>query len=192
VVAEPAGPDILGSDARDDLFGDENPAMLVTHAPQPSTAGRALYRSQDTAASPKIAFAMICEVNKWPVWLSFLRSARRVDDGPFGIGSEVAIRGTIPGADEELYEVDKFLDGHVLSLVGAYSVRRRIDFRIEGKSDRSKVVVRLDYPSYGGLLGALYDRMTARRRLAAALGDSLVHFKGLVEFSGPDEALVDF
>jgi uncharacterized membrane protein len=171
--------------------------MLVTQFPQRSpvrpASPLALYRSQDTAASPKIAFSMICEVEKWPVWLSFLRSARRIDEGPFGLGSEVAIRSAIPGDDEELYEVDKFLEGHILSLVGAYSVRRRIDFRIEGKSDRSKVVVRLDYPSYGGLLGALYDRMTARRRLDAALGDSLVHFKGLVEFNiDRDETLADF
>jgi uncharacterized membrane protein len=171
--------------------------MLVTEAPQRSAvrpeSPLALYRSQDLAATPQAAFEIICEVEKWPVWLSFLRSARRVDDGPFGIGSEVAIRSAIPGDDEELYEVERFLEGHILTLVGAYSVRRRIDFRIEGKGERSKIVVRLDYPSYGGLLGALYDRMTARRRLDAALGDSLVHFKGLAEFNGKQaEALDDF
>jgi len=196
VAPGPLDPDILGSDARDDSPGDENSIMLVTQPPYRSplpASPLALYRSQDVAATPQVAFAMICEVEKWPVWLSFLRSARRTERGPFGIGSEVAIRSAIPGEDEELYEVDKFLEAHVLSLVGAYSVRRRIDFRIEGKSDRAKIVVRLDYPSYGGLLGALYDRMTARRRLGAALGDSLVHFKGLVEFNvNPDETLADF
>jgi hypothetical protein len=100
----------------------------------------------------------------------------------------------IPGEDEELYEVDRFLEGHVVSLVGAYSLRRRIDFRIERKTTRSKLVVRVDYPAYGGVLGALLDRVTARRRLDRALEDSLVHFKGLVEFSGAGEGelLADF
>jgi hypothetical protein len=107
----------------------------------------------------------------------------------------VALRGAIPGEAEELYEVDRFLGNHVVSLVGAYSLRRRIDFRIERKGDRSKLVVRVDYPSYGGVLGALIDRMTARRRLESALADSLVHFKGLVEFdagAGLDDLLADF
>ncbi|MBC5809679.1 MAG: SRPBCC family protein [Candidatus Eremiobacteraeota bacterium] len=153
----------------------------------------ALHRSQDVAAVPELAFAAICEVEKWPNWLSFLKTARRLDAGPLRLGSEVAIRSAIPGAEEELYEVDTFLDGYILSLVGAYSVRRRFDFRIERKSDRSKLVVKLDYPSYGGVIGALVDRMTARRKLDAALADSLIHFKGLVEYSVErDEILADF
>jgi uncharacterized membrane protein len=168
--------------------------MVVMHRPVERPSANALVGSQDLASSPEAAFALVCEVEKWPVWLSFLRSARRTDAGPLQLGSEVALRGAIPGAEEELYEVDQFLAGHVVSLVGAYSIRRRIDFRIERKSTRSKLVVRLDYPSYGGVLGALIDRMTARRRLENALADSLVHFKGLVEFSGrsEDELLSDF
>jgi hypothetical protein len=148
----------------------------------------------DVAAAPGHAFATLCEVEKWPLWLSFLRSARRLDTGVFGLGSEVAIRGAIPGdEEEEVYEVDRFLDGHLVSLVGAFSIRRRIDFRIESKSTRSKIVARIDYPSYGGAVGAFIDRLTARRKLDAALGDSLIHFKGLVEYdSTPGEALLDF
>jgi hypothetical protein len=153
----------------------------------------ALHRSLDVAATPQDAFSMLCEVEKWPVWLSFLRSARRLDSGEFGLGSEVAIRSAIPGDEEEVYEVDRFLDGHLVSLVGAFSIRRRIDFRIESKSSRLKIVARIDYPAYGGVIGALLDRITARRRLDAALGDSLIHFKGLVEFkTGEGEALLDF
>jgi uncharacterized membrane protein len=113
--------------------------------------------------------------------------------GPLSLGSEVALRSAIPGEDEELYEVDRFLEGHMVSLVGAYSVRRRIDFRIERKTDRSKIVVRVDYPAYGGMLGALIDRLTARRKLDQALGDSLLHFKGLVEFrDATEDRLIDF
>ncbi len=167
--------------------------MLVTHGPVERISAAALQRSQDVAATPADAFGMICAVENWPVWLSFLRSARRLEDGPIGIGSEVAIRGAIPGDEEELYEVDRFLDGYVVSLVGAYSIRRRLDFRVEQKNTRSRVIVRLDYPAYGGALGALIDRVTARRKLAAALGESLIHFKGLVEFKANSEhVLADF
>ncbi|MBV8581229.1 MAG: SRPBCC family protein [Candidatus Eremiobacteraeota bacterium] len=155
---------------------------------------RALHRCQDLASPARTAFDLVCEVEKWPVWLSFLRSARRVDPSePLGPGSEVAIRSFIPGDDEELFEVDRFIPGHQLSLVGAYSVRRRIDIRIEQKSERSKLVVRVDYPTYGGFLGKLVDRLTRRRKLDVALNDSLIHFKGLCEFDrDPEAMLADF
>jgi hypothetical protein len=168
--------------------------MLASYGRAERLSTRALTCSQDLGSSAAAAFSLVCEVEKWPVWLSFAKTARRVSGEPLALGSEVALRGAIPGEDEQLYEVDQFLDGHIVSLVGAFSVRRRIDFRIEGKRDRSKIVVRVDYPAYGGVLGALIDRMTARRRLDRALEDSLVHFKGLVEFTGtaPDELLADF
>jgi hypothetical protein len=157
-------------------------------------SARALHRCQDVASPARTAFDLVCEVEKWPVWLSFVRSARRVNPGlPLALGSEVALRSHMPGEDEELFEVDRFIPGHQLSLVGAYSIRRRIDVRVESKSERSKLVVRVDYPTYGGVLGALVDRITRRRKLEIALSDSLIHFKGLCEYDrGPDALLDDF
>jgi len=152
---------------------------------------RGILRSQDVATSAEAAFNLVCEVEKWPVWLSFLRSARRIGSTPICLGSEIAIRSAIPGDEEELFEVDQFIEGHMLSLVGAYSVRRRIDLRVERKTERSKIVVRVDYPTYGGVLGAFLDRMTHRRKLDGALGDSLVHFKGLVEFEHHGDAVLE-
>ena len=155
----------------------------------------ALYRSQDLTSSSEAAFALICEVEKWPVWLSFLKSARRVEGGvPLAMGSEVALRGAIPGDAQELYEVDQFLPGHIVSLVGAYSLRRRIDFRLERKNELSLLVIRVYYPFYVGIVGSLLDRMTIRRRLDVALEQSLVHFKGLVEFENvpAEDLLADF
>jgi len=171
---------------------EEQRPMLAT-ADQLGQSGGALVRSLDISTSAEIAFAHLCEVEKWPVWLSFLRSARRVDGTQLALGSEVELRSSIPGDDEQLFEVDRYLKNHMLSLVGAYSVRRRIEFRIESKSSIVRLGVRVDYPSYGGALGALYDRMTTRRRLEAALADSLVHLKGLAEFGGLNGApLEDF
>ncbi|MBV8148108.1 MAG: hypothetical protein JO092_03355 [Candidatus Eremiobacteraeota bacterium] len=99
------------------------------------------------------------------------------------------IRSTLPGEAEQLLEVDAFIANYRLSLVGAYSVRRRLDFRIERKTSRSKVHVLLSYPAYHGRLGMLLDGWRRGRRLTAALEDALVHFKGLVEYRH-EEALV--
>jgi hypothetical protein len=167
--------------------------MLLTSQALDRPSGRAVYRTQDVASPASTAFARICEVEKWPVWLSFLRSARLTEPQvPLQAGSEVAISSRLLGEDEELFEVDRFIAGYHVSLVGAFSCRRRLDFRVEQKSERSKVVVRVDYPTYGGVVASLVDRLTRRRRLDVALGDSLLHFKGLVEFERPDGLLVDF
>jgi len=164
---------------------------MAAMGPGERSAG-SLYQSADLDVPARTAFELLRAVEKWPVWLSFLRSVRRVEAAqPFGSGSEVTIRSSIPGSEEELYEVERYVEGHMLSLVGAYSVRRRIDVRVEGKTARSKLVVRLDYPTYGGVFPALFDRVTARRRLDAQLADSLLHFKGLVEYEGdPSETAI--
>ena len=139
------------------------------------------------------AFSLLCAVEKWPVWLSFLRSARRQSaDCELEVGSEVVIRSSLPGEEEQLFEVDDYITNYRLSLVGAFSVRRRLDFRIEQRTLRSKLHVRLSYPAYHGRLGGLLDRWQRGRRLSNALGDSLVHFKGLVEYQRDAAVLADF
>jgi uncharacterized membrane protein len=139
------------------------------------------------------AFSLLCAVEKWPVWLSFLRSARRHStERHLDVGSEVIIRSSLPGEEEQLFEIDDYITNHRLSLVGAFSLRRRLDFRIERRTSRSKLHVRLSYPAYHGRLGGLLDRWQRGRRLSTALGDSLVHFKGLVEYQRDAAVLADF
>jgi hypothetical protein len=68
-------------------------------------SGRAVHRSVDVASPAATAFSKLCEVEKWPVWLSFLRSARRTEPHlPFAVGTEIAIRSDrLSGDDEELF-----------------------------------------------------------------------------------------
>ena len=153
---------------------------------------RCIGASLEVDSSAEDAFALICAVEKWPVWLSFLRSARVAESAsPFGLGSDVVVRSSLPGDPEQLFEVDAFIANFHLSLVGAYSVRRRLDFRIERKTTRSKIHVRLTYPAYHGRVGAMLDRWRNGRKLSAALNDALVHFKGLVEYRRDDAILAD-
>jgi len=154
---------------------------------------RSFGASVDVDTTAEEAFSLLCAVEKWPVWLSFLRSSRLLNqNAALGLGSEVVVRSSLPGDEEQIYEVDAFIANYHLSLVGAYSVRRRLDFRIEQKTSRSKVHVRLSYPAYHGRIGVLVDRWRHGRRFASALGDGLVNFKGLVEYRMDEPALADF
>jgi hypothetical protein len=155
-------------------------------------SGRWLSASLDVESTAEEAFELLCAVEKWPVWLSFVRSARANASGDsLGVGSDVVVRTSLPGGEEQHYEIDAFTPNYRLSLVGAYSVRRRIDFRIERRTSRSRIHVRLSYPAYHGRLGELLDSWRHRRKLAAALADALVHFKGLVEYRRNDPILAD-
>src|SRR5579884_1101859 len=134
---------------------------------------RLLSASVDIQTAAEAAFSLLCEVQKWPVWLSFLRSAEFAEpDSPLAVGSEVVLRSSIPGHEEQLFEIDHFITNHQLSLVGAYSIRRRLDFRIERKTTRCRLHARLEYPAYGGRLGAVYDAISAGRKLATQLDES--------------------
>ncbi|HEY9085173.1 MAG TPA: SRPBCC family protein [Candidatus Tyrphobacter sp.] len=156
------------------------------------TGMRSLSASVDVDSPPEDVFSLVCSVEKWPVWLSFLRSARRTAaNEPIGLGSEVVLRSEIPGDAEELYEVDQFITNHCLSLVGAYSVRRRVEFKVEQKNSRSRLHVRLCYPSYHGKVAAFIDGLRHGRKLLAELHVAVNNFKGLVEYRRNDAALAD-
>ncbi|MDQ2866569.1 MAG: hypothetical protein M3R51_10115 [Candidatus Eremiobacteraeota bacterium] len=153
---------------------------------------RSFSASLDIEASAQDAFSLLCAVEKWPVWLSFLRSSRRaISDSPLAIGSEVLVRSTLPAEEEELYEVDQLIGNFQLSFVGAYSTRRRLEFRLEQKTSRARLSVKLSYPAYHGRVGDLVDRWTNGRKVDRALENSLLHFKGLVEYRTRDGVLAD-
>jgi hypothetical protein len=151
-----------------------------------------LSASVDLDSEPEAVFSLLCSIEKWPVWLSFLHSARRLEsNAPLGLGSEVMLRSAVPGETEQLYEVDQFITNYHLSLVGAYSVRRRVEFRVERKTTRSRLHARLCYPSYHGKIGGAIDGWRRGRKLFAQLQSAMTNFKGLVEYRRHDPVLAD-
>ena len=168
------------------------PAAMAVTSDALTTGGQSLSASLDVGSSAEEVFELLSAVQKWPVWLSFLRSVNVRDRAePIGVGSELIVRSSLPGEEEQLYEVDGFTPNYRLSLVGAYSVRRRLEFRIERRTSSSRIHVKVSYPAYHGRLGKLMDAWQHRRRLTVALNDALVHFKGLVEYGRNDAVLAD-
>lgn len=145
----------------------------------------------DLQTPAESAFALLCSVEKWPLWLPFVRSAQlRTPAKTLELGTEVSVRSAIPGDEVQVFEIDRFIQNHHISLVGVYSTRRRLDFRIETQSTRSRLHARLQYPAYGGRLGILYDQMRRARKLAAQFDEALLHFKHLVEYDRSADALI--
>jgi hypothetical protein len=153
---------------------------------------RSLTASVDLESPAEDVFTLLCSVEKWPVWLLFLHSARRVEyNEPIGLGSDVVLRSEVAGEAEQLYEVDQFITNHHLSLVGAYSVRRRVEFRIERKTTLSRLHVRVSYPAYHGRVGGMLEWWRRGRRVLRQLQSAMTNFKGLVEYRRGDPVLAD-
>jgi uncharacterized membrane protein len=170
-------------------------AMAILRETLPRQGVRSLSASVDIQTGAEAAFALLCAIEKWPVWMPFLRSAEVGESSqPLAPGSEIVLRSAIPGEAEQLFEVDRLISNYQLSLVGAYSMRRRFDFRLERKTTRCKLTVRLDYPSYGGKVAQMVDALAAGRKLATQLDESMLHFKHLAEYKhdAKDELLADF
>lgn len=147
--------------------------------------------SIDVQTPAESAFSLLCAVEKWPLWLPFLRTASVANDGAkLGLGTEVFLRSAIPGDDEQIFEVDRFIQNHQVSLVGAFSTRRRIDFRLESQSSRSRLHAKLQYPAYGGRVGAFFERLRSGRKLHAQFEEAVVQFKHLVEYDNAKDALL--
>lgn len=168
--------------------------MAILRAEVPRQGVRTLSATVDIQTDAEAAFALLCEVEKWPVWLSLLKSAELTGGSPLGPASEIILRTNIPGEAQQLFEVDHYITNYQLSLVGAYSTRRRVDFRLERKTSRCKLTVRIEYPAYGGKVALMYDAVAAGRKLSAQLEESVVHFKHLAEYNhnAKDELLADF
>lgn len=167
---------------------------VVSEALRARPGIRTLSSGADIEASAESTFALLRTVEKWPVWLSLVRSAELTDpSAPVAVGSEILLRSAIPGGVEDLYEVAEVISNHRLTLVGAFSCRRRIEFRVERKTSRCRLSLRIDYPAYGGKLGSLVDQMKTGRKLATLLDESALQFKGLAEFENrADRTLSDF
>jgi hypothetical protein len=148
---------------------------------QPGMAAN-LVVSEDVDVSPDVAFARLCAVETWPVWFSIVKRAQmHATNLPLLVGQDVSLWSELNNGREEVYEVEDLISPSTLTFVGAFSCRRRIDFRIERRGEFSRIVICLTYPIYGGIFAKSLDRITLQRRILSALSHSLETLKGLVE-----------
>jgi hypothetical protein len=136
----------------------------------------------DVSAPADIAFACVTDVGRWPVWFSSVVCAQHPDCLPVALGEELSI--CLQAGKRrwrETFEVTRFVPSAFLSIEGAFSAARRIDFRFEQRGRSTRIACAIGYPVFGGLFGSLLDAAFKRRRVRADLRESLLRLKGLLE-----------
>ena len=160
------------------------PALMDVYRNEDLPRGCAHFEAAvDLPAVPEEAFALLCAVEKWPAWLPLVRSAERRGTGALEVGDEILLRLGEPRDEEQLFEVRRIVGNYCLTLVGAYSTRRRIDFRLERQSSRARLRMAWLYPTYHGAMGNALDRLLRGRMVASSLDRAAQQFRGLLEAS---------
>lgn len=110
----------------------------------------------DIAAPPEVVWEVMFDVERWSEWTPSVRSIRRLDPGPFGVGSRVLIRQpSFPPARWVATAVDPGRSFTWKSgLPGLWVHARHSVIAIEGGA---RATLALDY---SGLAGGMMTRLT--------------------------------
>lgn len=135
----------------------------------------------DIAAPAEKAFALVTDISRWPVWFSPVVSAQHPESLPVALDEELLVCLHCGRRRwHESFEVTRFVRNAFLSLEGAFSAARRIDFRFEQRAGHTRVACAIGYRVFG-VVPSIVDAAFNRQRVKRELRDSLVHLKGLLE-----------
>lgn len=135
----------------------------------------------DIAAPAERAFDFVADISRWPVWFSPVVSAQHPESLPVALDEELLLCLHCGRRRwHESFEVTRFVRNAFLSLEGAFSAARRIDFRFEQRAAHTRIACTIGYPVFG-IVPAIVDAAIGRHRVKRELRDSLAHLKGLLE-----------
>jgi uncharacterized protein YndB with AHSA1/START domain len=106
-------------------------------------------------APPEKVFAVLCDVERWPEWTPTMISVRRLDSGPFAIGSSAQVRQ--PKLRPNVWRVTELQDGRNFTwTTHSPGLRMTAGHLIEPKGDGSRVELTFEL---SGLIGPVVSRL---------------------------------
>ena len=136
----------------------------------------------DVAVPADRVYGFAVDISRWPLWFSPVVCAQHPD------GSDLALKEELllclhAGRRRwhERFEVTRLVRNAFLSLEGAYSAARRIDFRFEQRGAQTRVACSIGYRVFGGAFAGMVDAVFRRPRVRNEVRDSLHRLKGLLE-----------
>jgi uncharacterized membrane protein len=119
----------------------------------------------DIEAPPAAVFAVLRDVEAWPEWTASMTSIKRMDEGPFGIGSRAMVRQ--PGLRPAVWQITAFVDGRRFTWVtGGPGVQVEADHVIDPSGAGSRVTLTFRFSGFLAPLLRLTHGGLVRRYLS--------------------------
>lgn len=124
-----------------------------------------LERAVHIDAPPDRVWQVMIDVERWPEWTGSVRSVERLDEGPFGLGSEARLR--IRGAPTpSVWRVTGFTEGQSFTWESdAGGVHSRASHVIDPEGDGSRVTLTVTNSGWPATLMMPYLAWIGRRNL---------------------------
>ena len=113
-------------------------------------------------APPQKVFAVLCDVERWPEWTSTMSGVKRLESGPFAVGSSARVRQ--PGLRPAVWRVTEFHDPRNFTWTTcSLGLRMRAGHAIEPRGAASRVMLSFELsgfiaPLASRLYGGLIER----------------------------------
>lgn len=116
----------------------------------------------DLDAPPNEVWAVLHDVEHWPDWTPTVREAKRLDHGPFAVGSKTRV--VQPRLMPAVWEVTRLEEGRRFSWMSrGPGVMTEADHVIEPHGGGSRVTLSVQFAGMlGGVIGRMYCGLTQR------------------------------
>lgn len=106
-------------------------------------------------APPQRVFAVLCDIERWPEWTSTMTSIRRLERGPFAVGSSARV--VQPKLRPAVWRVTELDENHSFTWVAhAPGVRMRAGHSVEASGEGSRAALTFEL---SGFLGPIASRL---------------------------------
>jgi uncharacterized membrane protein len=119
----------------------------------------------DIDAPSERVFEVMSDVERWPEWNSAVTSVRRMDDGPFAVGSKAQVRQPkLSPAVWQVTEIDR--PGRFIWITRSPGVKVEAGHWVEAIGHGSRVTLTLRFSGLLGFMAARISRGLCQRYIA--------------------------
>jgi uncharacterized protein YndB with AHSA1/START domain len=116
---------------------------------------RTFYKTVDIAAAPERVWKVMVDVERWPEWTKSMSRVRRLDNGPFRVGSRARV--SQPKLLPAVWTVTRFDAGRSFTWsAGSFGFRVSGSHSVEPIASGSRATLTLQFD---GVLGGLIARL---------------------------------